>query len=139
ESPTQPALSAAEKQALASTMKLAEELGAETVALSGESVAEVLLTFARQRNVSRIVVGKPAHSRWRDRLKGSLLDELVRGSGGIEVAVITGGQPGAPGPPLVTAERGRGRPGPYLWSAGVVFTCTLVCWAMFGRFDNSNL
>ncbi|TMB54725.1 MAG: sensor histidine kinase KdpD [Chloroflexi bacterium] len=139
ESATQPALSAAERQALATTMKLAEELGAETVALAGESVAETLLTFARQRNVNRIVVGKPAHSRWRDRLKGSLLDELVRGSGGIEVHVITGGQTGPPRPTLVTAERGRGTLGPYRWSAGVVVLCTLVCWAMFGRFDNSNL
>src|SRR6266568_3475330 len=138
ESATQPALSAAEKQALARTMKLAEELGAETVVLSGESVAEALLSFARRRNVSRIVVGKPVHSRWRDRLKGSLLDELVRGSGGIEVHVIPGGKTGPPGPPLVTAERERGL-GPYLWAAGVVFICTLVCWAMFGRFDNSNL
>jgi two-component system, OmpR family, sensor histidine kinase KdpD len=140
ESAAQPALSAAEKQALASTMKLAEELGAETVALSGESVAEAVLTFARQRNVNRIVVGKPVHSRWRDRLKGSLLDELVRGSGGIEVHVIAGGQTGPSGPPPVALAGGRATTlGPYLWSAGVVVICTLVCWAMFGRFDNSNL
>src|SRR5437867_1730369 len=139
ESATQPALSSGEKQALVSTMKLAEELGAETVSLAGESVVETLLTFARQRNVNRIVVGKPAHSRWRDRLKGSLLDELVRGSGGIEVHVITGEQTGPPRPTLATAERGGGTLGPYLWSAGVVVLCTLACWAMFGRFDNSNL
>jgi K+-sensing histidine kinase KdpD len=50
-------------------MKLAEELGATTAALSGESVSEALLIFARQRNVSRIVVGRPLHSRWRDRLR----------------------------------------------------------------------
>ena len=139
ESAAQPALSGAEKQALASTMKLAEELGAETVALSGESVAEALLAFARQRNVSRIVVGKPVHSRWRDRLQGSLLDELVRGSGGLEVHVIAGEPAGPPGPSPVGAERERGTLGPYLWSAGVVLVCTLACWAMFGRFDNSNL
>ena len=58
ESPAQPALSAAERQALAHTMKLAEELGADTVALSGVSVSDTLLSFARQRNVSRIVVGQ---------------------------------------------------------------------------------
>ena len=139
ESPAQSALSPPEKQALAGTMKLAEELGAETVVLSGESVAEALLTFARRRNVSRIVVGKPLHSRWRDRLKGSLLDDLVRGSGGIEVHVIPGSQTGMPAPLPMTAQQSRGTLAPYARSGGVVFVCTLVCWAMLGRIDNSNL
>jgi two-component system sensor histidine kinase KdpD len=140
ESPAQPALSATERQALAATMKLSEEMGAETIALSGATVSEALLSFARKRNVSRIVIGKPLHSRWRDRLKGSLLDEIVRGSGGIEVMVIPGGQkePRAESeaPP---ARPPAGRTLPYVASVGMVVACTLVCWAMFGRFDNSNL
>ncbi len=140
ESPAQPALSPAERQALASTTKLAEELGADTVALSGASVSDALLSFARQRNVSRIVVGKPVHSRWRDRLRGSLLDDIVRGSGGIEVLVI-GGEPGGGGarPPSPPPQGGEGEVLPYLLSTGVVLVCTLVCWAMLRRFDKSNL
>src|SRR5262245_21220556 len=59
ELPAQPPLLPAEKQALAATMKLAEQLGAETAALTGETVAQALLDFARRRNASRIVVGKP--------------------------------------------------------------------------------
>jgi two-component system sensor histidine kinase KdpD len=136
ESPTQPELTAAERRALAQTMKLAEELGAETTTLSGESVSQALLSFARQRNVSRIVVGKPPHPRWRDRLRGSLLDEIVRSSGGIEVMVIPGGQKDARREPE-PVRAGRGVP--YLASSAVVLLCTLACWAMFGRFDNSNL
>ena len=139
ESPEQRALSPAERQALARMVKLAEDLGATTVALSGASVSETILAFARQRNVSRIVVGKPAHSRWRDRLMGSLLDEIVRGSGGIEVHAIAG-DPTKPAPlPAPPAERRRGEGISYAWSAAVVLACTLVCWAMFRRFDNSNL
>jgi two-component system, OmpR family, sensor histidine kinase KdpD len=137
ESPAQPALTPSERCALARSMKLAEELGAATTVLSGDSVSEALLAFARERNVSRIVVGKPLHSRWRDRIKGSLLDEIVRGSGGIEVVVIPGGTKG-PGGQAETAPAGRQRL-PFLWSLGVVVACTLVCWAMFRRFDNSNL
>jgi two-component system sensor histidine kinase KdpD len=57
------------------------------VTLTGESVAEALLAFARGRNVTRIVVGKPTRPRWRELLRGSLVDELVRGSGDIDVHV----------------------------------------------------
>src|SRR5205085_11258947 len=66
ESSGQAAPSAAERTALAATLKLAEELGAETVALSGDSVSQAVVDYARRRNVSRIVVGKPLHPRWRD-------------------------------------------------------------------------
>jgi two-component system sensor histidine kinase KdpD len=137
ESPAQPPLSEGERKALGNTVKLAEDLGAETVTLSASTVSEALLGFARKRNVSRIVIGRPLHSRWRDRLKGSLLDEIVRGSGGIEVMVIPGGKKeegGAPG-----AARRSGPPFAYPVAVGVVVLCTLVCWAMFRWFDKSNL
>jgi two-component system sensor histidine kinase KdpD len=137
ESDAQPALTESERRALAATMKLAEELGAETTALSGASVSEALLAFARQRNVSRIVVGKPLHARWRDRLKGSLLDEIVRGSGGVEVVVVPGGHKQAGGEPQ-PARPPQSRLS-YAKAALVMLLCSLVCSAMFGRFDNSNL
>ncbi|MCM2258687.1 MAG: DUF4118 domain-containing protein, partial [Vicinamibacteria bacterium] len=139
ESATQPPLSATERELLAATLKLAEELGAETAVLAGESVATALLEFARERNVSKLVVGKPHHARWRDRLQGSLVDEIVRASGEIDVYIISG-------------ERAEARPvsrGPrpaapglrvaYAWAIGVVVASTLLCAAMFRRFDNSNL
>jgi two-component system sensor histidine kinase KdpD len=139
ESPSQPALSPAERESLAGTMKLAEQLGAETAVLSGDSVSEALLAFARQRNASKIVVGKPAHPRWRDRLKGSLLDEIVRRSGEVDVYIISGERGEVP-----QAARPGTRPRPstaihYLWSATAVLVCTLICGAMLGRFDRSNL
>ena len=138
ESPAQPPLSAEERQALSQTIRLAEELGAETVSLSGASIAETLLEFALKRNVSRVVIGKPVHSRLRDRLKGSLLDEIVRRSSGIEVMVIPGGQTlrGATRP---EARSTRGWFRRYSATLATVLASTLVCGAMFGRFDNSNL
>ena len=139
ESPSQPPLSAAERAALAATTKLAEQLGAETAVLSGDSVSEALLAFARKRNISKIVVGKPAHGRWRDRLKGSLLDEIVRGSGEVDVYIISGERGDEPQPALAALGSRPTRPVQYLWSAAVVLACTLLCLAMHGRFDRSNL
>ncbi len=139
ESPSQPPLSAQERELLAGIHKLAEELGAETAVLSGERVAPTLLAFARERNVSKLVVGKPHHPRWRDRLRGSLVDEIVRGSGEVDVHIISG-EPGearpvsrATGPPVRPDGAG------YAWALAVVVGCTLACAAMFRRFDNSNL
>ncbi len=53
-------------------------------------MSEEVLTYARSRNVSRIIIGKPTHARWKDKLFGSPLDEIVRGSGDIDVYVISG-------------------------------------------------
>jgi two-component system sensor histidine kinase KdpD len=75
---------------LAENMRLAESLGAETVTLSGHKASEEILHYARARNVTKIIVGKPTHSRWKDKVFGSMLDEVVRGSGDIDVYVITG-------------------------------------------------
>ncbi len=72
------------------TLRLAERLGAQTVTLSGHRPAEEILRYARRRNVSKIVVGKPLHPRWRDVLFGSVRDELERASGDIDVYVIAG-------------------------------------------------
>jgi two-component system, OmpR family, sensor histidine kinase KdpD len=138
ESPAQPPLTEGERKALASTIKLAEDLGAETLTLSGQTVSDALLGFARKRNVSRLVIGRPLHSRWHERLKGSLLDEIVRGSGGIEVMVIPGGKKEEGGGPRLSARR-AGPPFAYPVGIGVVVLCTLVCWAMFRWFDKSNL
>ncbi len=75
---------------LTENMRLAESLGAETVVLSGHKASEEILNYARNRNVTKIIVGKPTHPRWKDKLFGSMLDEIVRGSGDIDVNVISG-------------------------------------------------
>jgi two-component system, OmpR family, sensor histidine kinase KdpD len=75
---------------LADNMRLAESLGAETAVLSGHKASEEILSYARARNVTRIIIGKPAHPRWKDMLFGSMLDNIVRGSGDIEVYAISG-------------------------------------------------
>ncbi|MBN1141471.1 MAG: sensor histidine kinase KdpD, partial [Deltaproteobacteria bacterium] len=88
---------------LAEHMQLAESLGAETVTLSGHSACDEILTYARCRNVTKIIIGKPTHPRWKDRLFGSVLDQVVRGSGDIDVYVITGDSDETP-PPATPGE-----------------------------------
>lgn len=69
-------------------LRLAEGLGAEVARIEGERVAEVLVAFARRRGATRLLMGKPAHTRWRDRLFGSLIEDVVRLSGPLTVQLV---------------------------------------------------
>jgi len=100
------------------TLRLAERLGAETVTLSGEQAAPAILQYARRRNVSKIVVGKPTRARWRDALFGSVRDQLERRSGDIDVYVIAG----EIGEGLAAAPRRDLGPDPRRWLAALLIT-----------------
>src|SRR5512142_1862023 len=90
ETPASASWSEADRKRVWETLRLAEELGARTVTLSGSDPAEELLSYARAQNVSKLVLGKPTHSRWRDRLFGSMIDQMARRSGDIDLYVIAG-------------------------------------------------
>ncbi len=131
-------LAPADRDRVVQTLRLAEQLGAETVTLTGHDIATEVLAYARRRNVTRIVLGKPARPRWRESLFGSVVNELIRQSGDIDVYVITGEREGTP-------SDAADRPAPpvdwtgYLRAAGVVAVCTVVAAAMFRHFAPANL
>ncbi len=82
--------SEADAKRLDDVLRLAETLGASVVRLTGANVADAILDYARKNHVTRLIVGKPARTRLADRLRGSLLDRIVAGSGNIDVHVISG-------------------------------------------------
>ncbi|GAB6154040.1 sensor histidine kinase KdpD [Desulfosporosinus burensis] len=84
--------SEAEKDSIAKNLRLAEELGAEVIGLTGNSVAEAILELARKRNVSQIIISKPAHTRFWEIIHGSVVDKVIRQSQGISIHVIPGRQ-----------------------------------------------
>ena len=79
----------AERDRAVQTLRLAEQLGAETVTVPGQRMSDEILALAHARNVTKIVVGKPARSLWKRILMGSIVDALVEGSGDIDVYVIS--------------------------------------------------
>ncbi|HEY9756955.1 MAG TPA: sensor histidine kinase KdpD [Oculatellaceae cyanobacterium] len=87
------------------TLQLAEQLGAQTTTLSGTNVQEEVLSYARRQNISKIIIGKPAKARWRERLFGSIVDDLIRKSGNIDVYVITGDHTGSAEPVQSTQHK----------------------------------
>jgi two-component system, OmpR family, sensor histidine kinase KdpD len=71
-------------------LRLAEQLGAETFTLTGRHITEEIITFAGQRKITRIVVGKPKATFWKRFLLKSPVDKLIRMRGVMDVYVISG-------------------------------------------------
>jgi two-component system, OmpR family, sensor histidine kinase KdpD len=139
EAPSRVRSSESDIKQLGDHMRLAESLGAESVMLSGQRMSEEILTYARNRNVTRIIIGKPTHARWKDKLFGSPLDEIVRGSGDIDVYVISG-DVAAPHLHLPSKRAPRtGRKREWLWSLLTVSLCTGIASLMFPYFERLDL
>ncbi len=138
ETPAHARLSEEDRAQVAETLRLAERLGAETVILSGQRISEEILAHARTRNVSKIIVGKPAGPLLKRILLGSIVDNLVRGSGDTDIYVISGEE--TPHLPFVAPARPRRREWPaYVRAMGVVTLCTAAAWLMFPYFESANI
>jgi len=124
---------------LAEHMRLAESLGAQTATLTGQKASEEILNYARERNVSKIIVGKPTHPRWKDKLLGSLLDQIIRGSGDIEIYVITGDAAEAPVKHGASAPPPKIKPKEWYWSIGAVASSTMLGSLMSPYFDRTDI
>ncbi len=138
ETPRTAKLPADARSRVIQTLRLAERLGSETATLSGHDVAEEVLTFARRRNVTKVIVGKPIHPKWRDIVYGSVLNSLVRRSGDIDVYVING--EGDTTRPQVQPLWRRPHPlRPYLWTILIIAACAALAFLMFPYFAPANV
>ncbi|HWE93069.1 MAG TPA: sensor histidine kinase KdpD [Tepidisphaeraceae bacterium] len=130
-------LSQADRDRVTQTLRLAAQLGAETVTLGGRSVSEEVLSFARERNVTKIVIGKPERPRWREAIFGSAVEEIIRGSGAIDIYVIRALAEEAAGPPGERPKAPSVQWPPYVWSAAVVGACTGLAWCATTAFHRA--
>ncbi len=77
--PKHDALADDAKDRVAEALRLAESLGGEAVTLHAESdVVRELLAFARTRNVTRVLLGRPRRRRWSGWLREHVNDRLLR-------------------------------------------------------------
>jgi two-component system sensor histidine kinase KdpD len=89
ETPNHSRLSPEQQEQIARTLLLAEELGGRSFTLPGDSIPQTMLRYARDHNVTKIIIGKPSRARWREILFGSVVDQLVRMSGKIDIYIIS--------------------------------------------------
>ncbi|MFD3166862.1 DUF4118 domain-containing protein [Herpetosiphon sp. NSE202] len=139
ETPKQLRLSEADRDRVTATLRLAESLGAQIVTLGGINPGEEILRYARQRNVSKIVVGKPAQPRWRELLFGSIVDQLIRQSGEIDVYVISGEHDDTYSAQAQPSQQSKPAKINYVKSIGIIGLCTIVAQGIFPHLELSNL
>src|SRR5689334_14453093 len=119
-------LSDEERDRIADTLRLAEALGAEalTIPAVGRSIADDLINFAHANNVTQIIIGKSSRSWWFELTRGSVVHDLVRGSGNISVNVIAGEELAAAPLPKKTVRAAENyepfHPKPYLMALLIV-------------------
>lgn len=89
EAPGHADLAPHQREQVAQALHLAEELGAKALTQPGQVVAEAALAYARQHNITKIIVGKPLRARWQELVRGSVVDQLIHRSGPIDVYIIS--------------------------------------------------
>jgi two-component system sensor histidine kinase KdpD len=134
-------LSEAERNRRIAILRLAASLGAEAITLGGSSVSAELLEYARTRNVTRLLVGRPRRAPWRRLFRPSATDQLLSANRDVDVLVI-GGEippPRSPAPAddpsgIARAESSQHRWPRYLLAIGANLAATAVCWVLFSYF-----
>ena len=126
-------LSEADKDRRAEALRLAESLGAEIATLNAESdIAEEILAFARSRNVSRLLIGRPRRRGWLAWLsRETVAEALVREAVDFEVTLVSPEARDA-GASVVSAARVTVERDPkvYAWATAVVALATGAAWSV---------
>ncbi len=119
-------------------LRLAEQLGAETATLSGHSLVEEVVNYARARNVTTIIIAKPTTPWWQERLLGSVVERLMRASGDIHVHVVRADPHHAEVLPEATVGP-RSPRSAYVFALRVVALCSLLSWLIAPYLTLANL
>lgn len=118
-------------------LRLAEQLGADTRILPGFDIVREIMSFAREQNITQIMLWKNIHPRLRDLFFRNLADEMVRKSGEIDVYIMTGHTNEKT--PLRTASKTPTHWGVYIYTIAIVVLATIVNFFLFPYLSASNL
>jgi two-component system, OmpR family, sensor histidine kinase KdpD len=124
-----------EKRIFSSLMQFAEKLGAKTAILSGQDMAETLVDYARSKNITFILIGKPITSKFTTFFRGSLIEDLARKCGEIDLYILSGDKKEGSSEDSLAVPYNPPPP-PFQWAdfiktIGVVALCTLIDAVLF--------
>lgn len=155
ETPELQRMSAEKRDGVLRILRLAEQLGAESATLNAPELSEAIIEFARERNVTKLVMGKPTRRGWKRWLLGSVVDALIAHAHNINIYLLgsprdaDGGRTQEAASPLAgavlpglgerPAARRRGYRRGYIWAGAVTLFSALLAQSMFGRFELANL
>jgi len=122
-------------------LRLAENLGAQIVRLSGARPAEDIISYAQQNGFTRIVVGYRRPKWWMRPFRGTFAHALVDASDGIEVTIVHGatGQKREPGKPSDVLRPFLAQPLDYVYATAGVALCTAIAFPLRALTPSNNL
>ncbi len=138
ETPALQRLNETRRRRVLATLKLAQELGAQISTLAGQDIAETLVKYARQHNLSKVVLGRDEHPRlfW----KRMLADRI--GVLGADLDVIQVSLPTSQRTPVEASTTTNHRPlawQPYIWSIALCTVTTLVAMPLSHVLAQANI
>jgi two-component system sensor histidine kinase KdpD len=139
ETPTLQRLPQQQREAILTTLKLAQELGASTAVLSGHDVVLEIVAYARSHNLSKITLGR-SHPGWRCPWRRTHINRIADHAADIdliEVGAASAAAPSAPAAPLVPERRFDGWP--YCWAACASLATALVTTPLLPLLDLANI
>ena len=68
--------------------RMARDLGAKVVMLTDRNVSDALIRFAQQENISHVIFGQSARSRWDILLRGSVLNRFLSEVRDVSVQIV---------------------------------------------------
>jgi two-component system sensor histidine kinase KdpD len=84
--------------------ELLVQLGGAYHEVAGDDTGAAVVQFARAEHATQLVLGRSGRSRWVELIRGSVINEILREAGSIDIHII-GGEPSDP-----PAERERNAP-----------------------------
>ncbi len=116
-----------------SLFRMVERIGGKSVVVQGDNAEDEIIAHARIHNFSKVVVGKPIKSRWRNFIEGTLSDKIIQKSGNLDVYVVTG-QAEKHEESDLSERLAALKPMPYVWALVLVAFFTI-----FGIFTDAIL
>lgn len=81
-------ISATAQRQISENLQFAQELGAKVVQLKGKDIVGELVRFAREHNVTYVILGHSQRSRWEEFWRGSIINRFIDEIGDVDVQVV---------------------------------------------------
>jgi two-component system sensor histidine kinase KdpD len=132
----------AAKDRIAAVLRLAEELGGEALTIPGEDVARELLDYARTRNVTQIIIGRPRTRAlwWRWLFRRSVATALTALASDLQITMVPREEEPRPRSEATpaTAVLNTGTWRDYAWALLAVSAATAAGLALHGIAGTAN-
>lgn len=78
-----------DRRAILATLRLAQDLGAETSTLPAQDEADAVLSYAREHNLGKILIGRHKDSRWHHWWKGNFAHRLGQQGKELDLLIVS--------------------------------------------------